>query len=67
MDSTQIGKVVKGYQIKKMIGEGKFSHVYKGQCVADGTLVAIKKLKIFDNLKEKDREKCLREVQLMKV
>lgn len=47
-------------------GEGKFSHVYKA-VDKQGQVAAIKKLKIFEEIKEKDREKCLREVDLMKV
>ena len=60
-----IGRVVNGFKIVKLIGEGKFSHVYQG-IDSNNTNVAIKKLKIFDGMKEAERQKCMREVQLMK-
>jgi len=60
-----LGRVINGYKITKLIGEGKFSHVYHGIDVNNNS-VAIKKLKIFDGMKEAERQKCMREVQLMK-
>lgn len=65
MTDTTIGKEIMGYKITKLIGEGKFSHVYLGKA-SDNNYTAIKKLKIFDEMNESERVKCLKEVELMK-
>lgn len=40
-----LGKDVLGYKLTKLLGEGKFSHVYKGVDI-QGNVVAVKKLKV---------------------
>ena len=67
-----VGKVVKGYKIVKPIGilvnfkgAGKFSVVFKGERESDQLVVALKLIKIFDMKEPQQREKCLKEVQLL--
>lgn len=40
------GQIIEGYKIQKPIGEGKFSTVYKAETGEDGTIVALKKIKV---------------------
>eukprot|EP00746_Dinoflagellata_sp_MGD_P082915 gnl/MRDRNA2_/MRDRNA2_32960_c0_seq1.p2 gnl/MRDRNA2_/MRDRNA2_32960_c0~~gnl/MRDRNA2_/MRDRNA2_32960_c0_seq1.p2 ORF type:complete len:122 (+),score=31.63 gnl/MRDRNA2_/MRDRNA2_32960_c0_seq1:135-500(+) len=61
----QAGQVIKGYEIIKPLGKGKFSIVYMAKRVADGVLCALKKINIFDMMDPKQREKCLKEVKLL--
>ena len=49
------------------IGQGKFSYVFKAKNVESGNLVALKLIKIFDMENEKQRDNCLKEVQLHSV
>lgn len=44
-----LGKEVLGYKLTKLLGEGKFSHVYKGVDKQGGT-VAVKKLKVLPSI-----------------
>ena len=60
-----IGKQVRGYKIEKPIGQGKFSVVFKATRLADEKLIALKLIKIFDMMDPKQRDKCLKEVQLL--
>jgi NIMA (never in mitosis gene a)-related kinase len=48
----------------KLIGQGKFSYVFKAQKIETKNLVALKLIKIFDMDNEKMRDSCLKEVQL---
>lgn len=47
-----------------VIGQGKFSYVFKARRVEDKRMVALKLIKIFDMENEKQRDSCLKEVQL---
>ena len=49
----------------KPIGAGKFSVVFKAEREEDNLGVALKLIKIFDMNDAKQREKCLKEVQLL--
>ncbi|CAD8192594.1 unnamed protein product [Paramecium octaurelia] len=62
--SQFIDQEINGYKVQKAIGEGKFSTVYKAMN-KEGNVVALKKIKIFDMMDPKQREKCLKEVKLM--
>jgi serine/threonine protein kinase len=59
-----VGNVVNGFEIIKLSGQGKFSYVFKAKNVESGNLVALKLIKIFDMENEKQRDNCLKEVQL---
>ncbi|EGR31851.1 never in mitosis gene A-related kinase, putative [Ichthyophthirius multifiliis] len=60
-----VGKDMNGYRVQKPIGQGKFSTVYKAE-TSDNKIAALKKIKIFDMMDPKQRDKCLKEVELMK-
>lgn len=60
-----MNKVIRGYKVQKPIGSGKFSIVFKAEKEEDGTLIALKCIKIFDMTDVKQREKCLKEVKLL--
>lgn len=62
-----VGMVVNGFEIQKLIGQGKFSYVFKSKRVSDKRMVALKLIKIFDMENEKQRDSCLKEVQLHQV
>ncbi|CAD8202906.1 unnamed protein product [Paramecium pentaurelia] len=62
--SQFIDQEINGYRVQKAIGEGKFSTVYKA-VNQEGNVIALKKIKIFDMMDPKHREKCLKEVKLM--
>jgi serine/threonine protein kinase len=72
-----VGQVVNGFEIQKLIGQGKFSFVFRAKRISDGVLVALKLIKvsasrvtwwqIFDMENEKQRDNCLKEVQLHQV
>lgn len=59
-----VGRTVNGFEIQKLIGQGKFSFVFRAKRIQDGVLVALKLIKIFDMDNEKQRDNCLKEVQL---
>lgn len=46
-------------------GSGKFSVVFKAEREQDKLVVALKLIKIFDMKEQDQREKCLKEVQLL--
>jgi len=48
-----VGKVVNGFEIQKLIGQGKFSYVFRAKRQDDSVLVALKLIKIFDMDNEK--------------
>jgi len=62
--SNFVGKVVNGFEIQKLIGQGKFSFVYRAMRTVDKSMVALKLIKIFDMDNDKLRDNCLKEVQL---
>ncbi|EDV27543.1 uncharacterized protein TRIADDRAFT_21160 [Trichoplax adhaerens] len=54
------------YVIEKKIGQGQFSVVYKARCLLDNSLVALKKVQIFEMMDAKARQDCLKEIDLLK-
>ena len=48
-----VGMVINGFEILKLIGQGKFSYVFKARRVADKFIIALKLIKIFDMENEK--------------
>ena len=54
------------YVIEKAIGRGHFSTVHRAVRRADEKRVALKKVQIFDMLDAKARDRCLKEVDLLK-
>mmetsp|Transcript_43213 Transcript_43213/g.136640 ORF Transcript_43213/g.136640 Transcript_43213/m.136640 type:complete len:678 (-) Transcript_43213:15-2048(-) len=53
------------YAVGKKIGSGKFSVVFRAR-MSDGRNVALKKINIFDMMDAKSRNKCLREVHMLR-
>lgn len=62
----QPGQVIQNYEILKPLGKGKFSIVYAAKHLSDGQMCALKKINIFDMMVPKQREKCLKEVDLLR-
>ena len=62
-----VGMVINGFEILKLIGQGKFSYVFKARRVEDMKIIALKLIKIFDMENQKQRDSCLKEVQLHQV
>ncbi|KAA0147612.1 hypothetical protein FNF29_07259 [Cafeteria roenbergensis] len=54
------------YAVDRPIGKGKFSTVFRARRIEDGSLVALKRIRIFDALDERSRDKCLREIGLVR-
>ena len=54
------------FKVEKAIGRGHFSVVHRATRTADGRRVALKRIQIFDLLDARARERCLREVELLK-
>ena len=59
-----VGMTINGFEILKLIGQGKFSYVFKARRTQDKMIIALKLIKIFDMENEKQRDACLKEVQL---
>ena len=62
-----VGMTINGFEILKLIGQGKFSYVFKARRTQDKMIIALKLIKIFDMENEKQRDACLKEVQLHQV
>ena len=41
-----VGKTVNGFEIQKLIGQGKFSFVFRAKRIQDNVLVALKLIKV---------------------
>lgn len=68
MDESNSGPygTLTNFEIEKKIGRGQFSVVYKARCVADKSIVALKKVQIFEMMDHKARQDCLKEIDLLK-
>jgi NIMA (never in mitosis gene a)-related kinase len=54
------------FDIEKKIGRGQFSTVYRARCQCNGTIVALKKVQIFEMMDAKARQDCIKEIDLLK-
>ena len=54
------------YQIEKRIGKGQFSEVFRAKDLRTNTIVALKKVPIFEMTDEKARNDCIKEIDLLK-
>ena len=61
---TVMGDGLRGYEVIKPIGKGKFAIVYRARRLADDTVVALKRVRV-DQMDEKARTKALKEVRLV--
>ncbi|KAJ3078070.1 Serine/threonine-protein kinase Nek7 [Quaeritorhiza haematococci] len=64
-DGTVVGKFGT-YVITKKVGKGQFSTVYKASRQADGLVVALKKVPIYEMMDAKARNDCIKEIDLLK-
>jgi NIMA (never in mitosis gene a)-related kinase len=53
--------------VEKKIGKGQFSVVYRARCRSDGSIVALKKVQIFEMMDAKARLDCMKEINLLQV
>jgi len=53
-------------EIEKKIGKGQFSEVYRAVSKLDGSIVALKKVQIFEMMDAKARQDCIKEIDLLK-
>merc|ERR1712180_226683 len=53
------------FAIERRIGKGQFSVVYRATCRANGDVVALKKVQIFEMMDSKARLDCMKEIQLL--
>eukprot|EP01135_Chromosphaera_perkinsii_P003010 Nk52_evm32s232 gene=Nk52_evmTU32s232 len=58
--------MLKNYEIIKKVGRGQFSVVYKAKCLVDNSIVALKKIQIFEMMDAKARNDCIKEIDLLK-
>lgn len=54
------------FEIQKRIGKGQFSEVYRARCLIDNSIVALKKVQIFEMMDLKARNDCIKEIDLLK-
>lgn len=65
VDSSQYGSI-SNFEIEKKIGRGQFSVVYRARCLVDNSIVALKKVQIFEMMDAKARQDCIKEIDLLK-
>ncbi|XP_064649050.1 serine/threonine-protein kinase Nek7-like isoform X2 [Lineus longissimus] len=67
MDDTDMRfNTLSNFTIAKKIGKGQFSEVYRAQCLVDNSVVALKKVQIFEMMDAKARQDCIKEIDLLK-
>ncbi|KAK3088593.1 hypothetical protein FSP39_021032 [Pinctada imbricata] len=54
------------FEIDKKIGKGQFSEVFRAKCKVDNSVVALKKVQIFEMMDAKARQDCIKEIDLLK-
>ena len=54
------------FEIQKRIGKGQFSEVFRARCLIDNSIVALKKVQIFEMMDLKARNDCIKEIDLLK-
>ena len=55
------------FRFDKQIGKGQFSVVHRATCRANRSIVALKKVQIFEMVDAKSRLDCMKEIQLLQV
>ncbi|XP_067129945.1 serine/threonine-protein kinase Nek7-like [Centruroides vittatus] len=63
--SDSIYNSISNFDIEKKIGKGQFSVVYRAKCKLDNSIVALKKVQIYDMLDAKARLDCMKEINLL--
>eukprot|EP00116_Pleurobrachia_bachei_P010623 sb/3470885/ len=54
------------FLVDKKVGKGQFSEVYKARLHIDNSIVALKKVQIYEMMDAKARNDCLKEIDLLK-
>ncbi|GAB1610890.1 serine/threonine-protein kinase Nek7-like isoform X1 [Argonauta hians] len=54
------------FDVEKKIGKGQFSEVYRARSRPNGSVVALKKVQIFEMVDAKARQDCIKEIDLLK-
>ncbi|KAI8800572.1 kinase-like domain-containing protein [Cladochytrium replicatum] len=65
-ENAQDNSHVNQYTLEKKIGKGQFSTVYRAKNVKDDTIVALKKVPIFEMMDLKSRNDCIKEIDLLR-
>lgn len=55
------------FEIGQHIGKGQFSVVYRAHCKLSNTMVALKKVQLYEMTDLKARNDCMKEIQLLQV
>ncbi|PSN47262.1 Serine/threonine-protein kinase Nek7 [Blattella germanica] len=55
------------FDVEKKIGKGQFSVVHRARCRVDGSVVALKKVQIFEMMDAKARLDCMKEINLLQL
>ncbi|CAL4118550.1 unnamed protein product, partial [Meganyctiphanes norvegica] len=63
--SDSIYGTLSNFDIEKKIGKGQFSVVYRARCKVDSTVLALKKVQIFEMMDSKARLDCMKEINLL--
>ncbi|XP_046999983.1 serine/threonine-protein kinase Nek7-like [Schistocerca americana] len=53
------------FNVERQIGKGQFSVVYRARSKVDGSVVALKKVQIFEMMDAKARLDCMKEIKLL--
>ncbi|CAJ0947350.1 unnamed protein product, partial [Mesorhabditis belari] len=54
------------FVIEKKIGKGQFSEVFRAKYVPNNTMVALKKIQVFEMVDQKARQDCMKEIDLLR-
>ncbi|XP_033115660.1 serine/threonine-protein kinase Nek7-like isoform X1 [Anneissia japonica] len=54
------------FEVEKKIGKGQFSVVYRAKSLVDSSIIALKKVQIFEMMDAKARQDCIKEIDLLK-
>ncbi|XP_052219505.1 serine/threonine-protein kinase Nek7-like [Dreissena polymorpha] len=65
-ESSSMYGTLDAFIIDKKIGKGQFSEVYRVICKATGSVLALKKVQIFEMMDAKARQDCKKEIDLLK-
>ncbi|XP_070531784.1 serine/threonine-protein kinase Nek7-like [Ptychodera flava] len=64
--NNDIYVTLRNFNIEKKIGRGQFSVVYRATNLIDNSVVALKKVQIFEMMDAKARQDCIKEIDLLK-
>ncbi|XP_071097253.1 serine/threonine-protein kinase Nek7-like [Haliotis cracherodii] len=65
-DSDNIYSGLTNFKVEKKIGKGQFSEVWRALNLIDNSIVALKKVQIFEMMDAKARQDCIKEIDLLR-